>query len=83
MIPVYWHCPNGHILGVVECFNKKNTLRVYRQSLSIAPKTNTALASGEITGDAVIICSICSSRRKWTYQNDKITKKLYNKSEIN
>lgn len=80
MIPVYWHCPNGHILGVVERCGKKNVLQVFRQSLPAISKNIEFPTSSETIGDATIFCSICGAQRKWNYKNDKPFKKIIQNS---
>jgi hypothetical protein len=73
---MYWHCPNGHILGVVERTGKKNVLLVFRQSLPSDPKNNGLPTSSETIGDATIFCSICGAQRKWNYKKDKTLSEL-------
>lgn len=67
-IPIFWHCPNGHILGFVETNHNREHLIVFRHACA-APPPDTALPIASVAiGDAVYYCEICGARRKWTYQ---------------
>lgn len=87
-IPVYWHCPNGHILGEVRILNHRHRLFVYRHSLPASPPLAHAVGEGpgvrvgdgEISavaqGTATFYCSICGAARKWTYAGEGPSSKL-------
>ncbi len=79
MIPVYWFCPNGHILGMVEKNNSRSTLRVYRDAVFPGAESDPLLAS-EITGDAIIYCSLCGAARAWRYI-DPDSRRLLNRRQ--
>ncbi|MDI6770107.1 MAG: hypothetical protein QMD04_10600 [Anaerolineales bacterium] len=81
MIPIYWHCPNGHILGVIEKYTYRNTLRVYRAAVFHETDPGAEFAS-DITGEAVVYCSLCGAARKWHY-SDLPSRRLLNRRQKN
>lgn len=85
-IPVYWHCPNGHILGEVRRVNHHHRLFVYRQSLPASSYPQFSKESGGVREDAdiasiaqgttIFYCSICGAARTWDYAREKPAEKL-------
>lgn len=73
MIPVFWNCPNGHILGQVV--GDGDGLAVYNQSQYIPPEACPD-SNVEIIGKGRVRCTICGAVRVWSYKNEKASIKL-------
>ena len=92
MIPVYWHCPNGHILGEVKLANHRHRLFVFRNSLTLPPPPNSQnLGEGRegvggvsaiAQGTVIFYCSICGAARKWSYADEKPSAKLMDRRDL-
>lgn len=95
-IPVYWHCPNGHILGEVRLVNHHHRLFVFRYSFlassppSFSPENGGGPAlEGQVGADiasvaqgtTIFYCSICGAARTWAYAREKPSAKLLDKRQ--